>query len=363
MPLDQTTDNYHTILYALYKQEVLPEFTKSARVLDPEGSTDLVDSAFADTRNRRFPVHTPEHTLISAGYFFKQSCHKSEPRDVLERLTKAAIAHEVEPEFLQIARKLADASQVPLEKSASAYSLLVNQDGHVYGKFQSSTPQLVKQAEEHFVKNYHRYPMSWRTEASANLVKQAQETGAGELHPVIRAYAGENVCFSKKASEHIAKRGFFVDDFETKSLYLRLAQAIQGEMDEPETLQKVARTLDLLDRTNDLDRYYGTEFPDAYKTVFNMTVKAAEAAIRIVDILGNQYTLDELMDVGVGLYRKALGPEFVDAVTESGELKEERLRQVIPTLPRDEKAILARHLQQAIERSDEDAELLRTVSS
>jgi hypothetical protein len=361
---DQFSDTYHVILKTLFDDGVLPGFTKSASILDQSEQSELGNTAFADQVNRKFPVHTPEHTLISAGYFFKQSCHqdKTVPKAVRVRLAKAAYAHEVEDEFLQIASTLASGDQLPMEKQASSYGLLVQRHGKTYGKFYAPTIPLLKQAEAHFVDSYQKYPITWRVETCQNLLKQAQQMGVSEMHPVIHAYAGDNVCHSKKAAEEIAKRGYFAKDAQQKKLYLRLAQVIQGEMTTPETLEKVAHNLDLMDRLNDLDRYYGTAFEDPYKTVYNMTVKAAEAAIEIMDVLGNQYTLDELQGVGPELYKRALGDDFLDAISAEGQLSKEAMQAVIPTLPRDEKAILVKHLNQAIEKEADDAELLRSVS-
>jgi len=362
MVYDQFSDTYHVILKSLFDEGVLPDFTKSASILDRSEQGELGRTAFADQINRRFPVHTPEHTLISAGYFFKQSCHETEPRVVRDRLAKAAYAHEVETEFLGIARQLASGDRVPLEKRAESYNLLVERHGKLHGKFFTPNIPMLKEAEAHFVGNYRKYPITWRVETCQNLIKQAQRMGVNEMHPVIHAYAGDNVCHSQKAAEEIAKRGYFVKDAQQAKLYLRLAQVIQGEMKTPEMLEKVANSLDLMDRLNGMDRHYGSAFEDPYKTVYNMTVKAAEASIDVMDILGHQYTLDELQGVGPELYKTALGDGFLSAISASGQLSKEAMKSVIPTLPRDEKAILVKHLDEAIEKEPEDAELLRSVS-
>jgi hypothetical protein len=362
MPLDQFSDNYHTVLKDLFDRQVLSEFTKSAVMLTPQEQGELTDAAFADQGNRVFPIHTPEHTLISAGYFIKQACHKTCPLSVKERLVTAAYAHEVEREFLKIAEALAGWHHTPLEKRADAYNLLIQENGKTFGKFFTADIDMVKKAEQHFLGNYRKFPLTWRVETCQNLLKSARDQNLPELHPLIHAYAKDNVCHSKKAAEEIAKRGYFAEDMDQKKLYLRMAQVIQGEMGDPETLEKVAHNLDLMDRLNGIDKFYGKGFEDPYKTVYNMTVKAAQAALTVMDILGNQFTVDELINVGPELYDRALGPEFVGAISKRGSLDPDALQAVIPTLPRDEKAILVKHLNQAIEKEADDAELLRTVS-
>ena len=81
-----------------------------------------------------------------------------------------------------------------------------------------------------------------------------------------------------------------------------------------------------------------------------------------MDILGNQYTMDELHNVGPELYKRALGDDFLSAISDDGSLNKQAMKDIIPTLPRPDKAILVSHLQDAIEQEPGDAELIQATS-
>lgn len=347
--MDQYHDNYHATLTQV--KDALPEFIKNASLQDVRK---LPESAFAFPERRQFPIHTPEETLVSTSYFFKKAYHQL-PKPILKRiytkLAKAAYSHEVEDYFLQIVKDV-----FPQEKKASIddpnnYALLIKEAGKAIGRYYIGDAFNTKLACDHFVKNHKKYPLTWRREICRNLVKRAQDFNIGNLHPVIRSYTGDNVCLSDKAADEIAKRAFFTfKNKQISNLYKKYATSIRGNMTSPDTLEKAATVLDRLDKATGLDKFYGTHFEDPYKTIFNLTKQGAEQIIRVVDILGNQFSLDELSKLDPAVYQQALGQDFIDEVLNENDLIDpEKLKQLIPTLPRDEKGMLLKHLKQVVE--------------
>jgi len=365
--MDQHHDSMLVLAHSLLAQGVLPEMVKSAQILDRETELpQLPATCFADPSQRLFPIYNPEQTLLSAGYFFKQGCHETAPPQVMENLTKAAFAHGVQDEFKDIVQAIiAPMQKAAAEQDPTNYALLVqNPNGEVRGRYFIPSPPMVKQADEHFVANHEKYPMGWRVTIGQALVKKAQQFGipVQNLHPVTRAYGGDNACHSTRAATEIAKRAYACTDYESRKAYTLLAQIVPGQMSDVDSLEKVAYTLDLLDRHTGLDRHYGQMFLDPYKTVFNMTKEAAEEVISIIDLLGNQFTRDDLMSVGPGAYEKVLGPEFVKAASDDdGNLSFEKLSTILTTLPRDEKALLGQYLQSVLDTREHDSELLQAV--
>jgi hypothetical protein len=338
---------------------------KAAQIYGQEELRQLPDTCFADPVNRYFTIHTPADTLLSAGYFFKQG-HQRFPEVVKERLTKAAYAHRIEDHFLALARYLI----APLQKKAatqeaSNYALLIKKpNGEVRGRYLVLDSEMLKQADVHFMRNYRKYPIGWRVTIAGNFAKKAEEYGlpVEVLHPVTRAYSGDNHCASERAAVEIVKRGYVCRDLEGKRAYAKLAKLVQGEMHTKEARADMAAVVDKLDRATGMDRYYDSHFHDPYKAIFNLTKEAADTVLSILDLGGDQFTRDELERVGLGTYAKILGKDFAKQATDAqGNLSFEKLAAILPTLPRDEKALLVQHLRHVLDSEESNGELLRAV--
>jgi len=70
--IDHVHDSNGAGLLRLSTVVEFPPFVKSASIPSPEDVADLDSSAFADQRNRLFPLHTAADTWLSAAYILKQ---------------------------------------------------------------------------------------------------------------------------------------------------------------------------------------------------------------------------------------------------------------------------------------------------
>jgi len=351
--MDVYSDTYRARLHSFHEEGLLSPLVKSAELLSEEERDALPDAAFADRYGRAYPVHTPEDTLLSATYFFKTASYEERP-DILQHLHHAVQAHGVEREYRDLLGRIASLEKRASERTLDQFGLLCKVGETTVGRYRVQNVENLIKAAEHFTRNHPQYPIIWRVRVSEHLMEKAAELECEQQMPLaVRAYARENVCYSEKTAYELVKRAFLLrNDVDAAQVCQRLAKLVVGSMRTPEMLEKVSHTIDMLDRVYGLDKHYDGDLSDPYKAVYNMDKESAEEIVSsIVDILGDQYTLAELQGVDPGIYKRALGEDFVEAVSDGTmKISSEKIRDILPTLPHDEKVMLAKYLKDSISK-------------
>lgn len=330
--LDQLTDTRHRLLVEIAQDrpDLVPRF-KTASLNHPG---ELPLTAFADQGNRRFPIHTEEHAVLSKLYAEKQASEVS--RHTLKNIDTALSLYGHNP---------GDFSFPPREKQASSvkssqYLLPQYERLCVRGKND------VKPSTEALLSQRHRLKVASLTEASVRAVKLAAEHGLNEddMPRDIFKYAGLTTCDAGELLDWIEARAVACTDFEKRKNYDKIAQVVEknfprdGILRDRNELVKIASAIEKADKKAGLTPLYGRQLLDPVKSVFNMD-KIAEPT---VDLGGQQIPLLSLLSVPPEVYEEILGEGVIDTATGSdGQVDAEQFHALLQTLPADLKTLLA----------------------
>ena len=196
----------------------------------------------------------------------------------------------------------------------------------------------VAKAEAAVLRNAKKLSADKLASAACTLVKEAAALDV----PVTRktmALAGLVQCDVDKAAEWIEARSHAAP--EGGEHYLKLAAWVQ-EFAEAGTkrseLTKLADTVGELDSLYGLTRFYGKSLPTPMETVFNTKTALSQG----VDLAGTDVSLERLLKLDPGVYEDLFGEDILAEITSDGELDPSKLVEVISTLPRDMKVMLAK---------------------
>ena len=237
----------------------------------------------------KFPLHTPANVFLSLKAFEKNAyklCKSAQELVAIKLKRAGAFDFAPSEQFKKLAEqaesnppmeRLYPADEV-LSKKKPDMSKVADLDSSFFGviskdgakKYPLYNQYLVKTAEEFFDANYKT------------------------LNPPIRKEFAEKIKLNASRFGHIVKSAAIMDyaaqeyspNFE---LYLQSRKVFMGGNREVDKLATLAKTLDpfrfvkLLeefDKQAGLNRYYDSQFPDAYGSVFGLT-KKAEAEVTI----------------------------------------------------------------------------------
>jgi hypothetical protein len=305
----------------------LLEFSKTAE-LSPDSIQALPPTAFAWPEQRQFPIHTPEHTAISAVY---AKYAEALPTHVKENIKLACDAHSVDPSVL-----------VPcLEKAASAVHWLLPDES----RFRVNSAADVKLACALLPEREHALTDTQKTEAYLNLVKVADIYG---VKPPVEArkYAGQTLTSTEVLSDWLDARVEAANKVGHKLAaveYKNLADAYRGSnrfMSNREEQHKLATCIAELDKVSGVEAFCGRKLPNAILTVWNTDKVAAEQ----VELNGMFFDKGMLASLPIDFWNTALGADFVAEFAPNGVVDPELLAQILPTLPADMKTTLTSQL-------------------
>ena len=303
------------------------ELCKTAE-LSRDEFENLPNDSFAWPEERRFPVHTKEHTALSVGY--AKLAEYRIPEDARKNLEWAAKAYGLSEDLYQQNGQVKEAEGVYLHQEKK--------------RFRVRGPEDVKQAEYALHERVRELSVPEKAHVFSNLNKVAEYYGI-ELEPLSRAYGGAVVTDVATLRDLLEVRGDYAEKVaspiaETYREMAKSFEGVDGFIANRELQTKLAAVLDEADRRTGFDTRYSKRFPDPILSVFN-TDKTAEER---VNVAGVPLAVERLKSIPLTFWQDALGPDIVREVAPNGELDVELLKQVLPTLPSDMNASIAPQL-------------------
>ena len=286
----------------------------------------LPSSAFADSANRLFPVHTPADAILSKAYTTKLA---NVAPSVVAEIDEALGMYGVDKSYFQRA-KVAHA----VEQERPIHLIPSQNKLPVYSN--TST----KLAEEAFHRNTKKLSSESLAIGASRLVKIASQRNENVSVETLKL-AGLTKCDTSVAADWIEARATVTKNNVSESFYklASIVRKLPHEAGRGELL-KVANTLDKLDKLSGLDIHYGRKLLNPLETIFN-TKTAME---QVVDLAGSQVPLAKLLEVDPKVFGDILGSDIVVEIAPGGQLDPEALVEILDTLPVDMKKSLVQKL-------------------
>jgi len=326
--IDQSCDaGFATLRTLVEKYPTLRTFAKNANLDSSEFET-LSSDSFAWPAERKFPIHTPQHTALSVGY---SKIAAEVPKGVVSMLEKAAEIYGITPSVFEEAKA---------EKVAASVDYLLPSRK----RFRVSSPADVPLAEEAYRMKYAQLSVEDRAEAGNNLVNYAKKHEV-PLHPSTKKLAGLTLTSTSIFKDWMGARAEAA--MQAKS---PLASAFQKLAEEYTNVEpfvydrtdqlKLAAAVSRLDKEAGLTRHYGRKLLTPIETVFNTDIPR-DSLMKVGSSLANK---EMLRQIPLTFWEDALGADIAKEVAPNGTVNVETLEQIIPTLPADLRAALETQL-------------------
>lgn len=292
--------------------------------------SDLPGTAFAWPTQRRYPIHTAAHAVVSHLYV---GANPQAPAFVRGKVAEALEAYGVPQEALvRVTEKVAESDEDFLFPESHTYPV--------------RGPREVKMAEARLLEQADRLALPARVAAFHKLAQAAERHGV-TLQPAAQAWGMSALANPGVVLDGLAARAHLAKTAEVRDAYERAATALRQE---PTALRsfdarvKLASLLLKLDKTAGVDAHYGRKIPDPLHTVFNTPMKVSA---QMIDIGGGAYDLQDLVAFPPDFYADSLGPEVVREIAPGGQMDAAKLAAVLPTLPMELKRVLGETLRSA----------------
>lgn len=327
--IDQSCDPGFASLQVIVKR--FPELKKFAGTANMESGEfeKLSSESFAWPAERKFPIHTPQHTAISVGY-----CKLAGdlPSHVVSQLQKAAEIHSV----------MLDMFTNPLiEKSSAAPADYLLPE---IKRIKVASAEDIPLAEEAYRMKYAQLSIEDRATAGMKLVQLAEKHGVA-LHPSTQKLAGFTMTSTQVFKDWMGarKEAALQAKSPLANAFGKLAEAytnVEPLIHNRKDQLKLAAAVSGLDKAAGLTHHYGTKLPTPIETVFN-TDLARKDFIKVSSALANKALLQQLP---LSFWEDSLGPDVAKEIAPEGEVNMNTLEQIIPTLPADLKNVLETQL-------------------
>lgn len=340
--LDLYADPGHALLGHLFDRhpDALP-LVKGAEFEDRREQ--IPHSAYAWPERQLFPVHSPEHAVVSYLYAKHGAAQ-----------TKVAAAGRTIPlvpkEVLAAIEEALDAYGVPLAKLAPVEEKVaaLRDEDCLFSDTKAypvRNPAEIKTAEARLLEQIRKLRPETRAEVFGKLASAASAHGV-ELRPESYRWAGEAATDPHALASSLEVRAMLATDPEVKAEYGKLAAAVLSDrkgLRDRATRVKIASAINDLDQRGGLTRHYDRKIPDPVASVFN----AEKIASGALDLGGSFVEPQHLERLPQSFYSDALGSDVLREIAPGGRLDAQKVAEVVCTLPADMKADFARQLRAA----------------
>lgn len=232
----------------------LPEFVKEAEYDEESLVESLPSTSFADSINRRFPVHTPADTYVSAAYFYGKTAGAD--KNIEANIQKAAAIFNIFNEIEDV-KSVALEHSVPTETktASSGIDWSIDVDGY---QCSGSTVEQLEYRSKEFIGKYASYSFEQREEIASALLEVAEKIGA-TVPNGIRSLSKVGNCDREILKAAIDQRALAVPDNRNKTAMSINISDLFGTEGNPsqEEMSKLADILNEFDTQYGLNRRYG----------------------------------------------------------------------------------------------------------
>lgn len=321
--VDQSTD--HVMAHLMRRVADRPKLASAVADIDVDRDSlhALPDTAFAWPEKRAYPIHSPEHTMLSRVYREGASV----PAYVDRALKEASDLYGLD-ETLFAPTKTAAAPETP-----DSYLLPAKK------RMRVTDTDGVKHAQEQLRTQGHKLSVTERALAANRLTEKAASLGV-DVRPEIQKMAGMTVTDTRQLADWIDARAAASTEA-YKGGYQKLASSVRSlprELRDRDTQVKLAEALHTLDTISGVNRHYNRKLLDPMMTVFN-TEKTAGSGVTLA---GRHVPLERLAAYEPSFFADVLGPDIVREASDGrGGVDTVRLAQVLETLPVDMQRVLS----------------------
>ncbi len=340
--------------------EMIPGYVLEYQLPEEKEAEELPNVLFADSHRRLFPIDSPAATWLSAAYFSKRAAANelpyvaAEAEYVKSMLLKAADVYEIRVDAVKISEAVVDADTVqpdnPEVDDANYGWVMVDKEGEVLArKYPMFDERGVAKAAEYFDEYRSRYPMPVRRLISRNILRKAAEHGIDveTLPGSVCREAGFGLPQRDVVMEEVLRRSRLTKDAEAAAVLANLNTMI-AELSNDEfgsSLDKLAEILDDFDNSADLTQHYSTKLRMPADFLFDITLKQAEDTVEGAVTLNNYvFKSEKLASLQPEVFAGVLGDGVVRDMSTDEKLDQQKVADVLSTLPRPDKAALEEHL-------------------
>ncbi len=353
-------------LYRLSQQYPLPDFVKTAEIAKhcvvPAGA---VVTIYADPPRKQFPCHTKVSTFLSHLFYTEKQAefHPKDRARIEARLNSYAdhwAIRQACDEVRALWEERHKTAEARLPDSAYAY-VWVGDNGVKDRSLPLRSAAEVKAASEWLHTYRDAIPYSDRRVVAGKILEKAARFGAGlgESMEFLEKQAGRGVCDPAEVVDMIEKRAMLVprdagvtydeDNRPQGGLrqqFLGMAESIRNSPRlylQPESLVKLAETVDQLDRLLGIAGKYTDAIRRPEDVIFSATFAkaAAERVQQVVTQTGRYYEKEALTKLALADLRELFGDEFAQRVgTPLGEVDAEKMAEEVTALPRPDAQLL-----------------------
>lgn len=312
--MDFIKDQNPTALYevGIKSGDKLPEYVKEASVLQEEDVKNLAPTAFADSVNRLFPVHTKAATYMSAVYLAGQGLHGSH---VYNRVKQAAEYFDIQADIDYAISLLPSTTEKKASAKPAEYAITFQMDEDNWTAYPINTELELQKAALDIARDWKddHIPTDWFYTGARNIVKKANALGISrDLLPASVWNMGEErlVDFEHAAHEAIYRAS---DNENKNNEYIKtVKEAADGKISVEEAIDKWM----YLDAQNNFNHHlYGAPHQAFYSgpKVSDIEKFAADHVV-IEDVMVPMESILELMSNEGKTIKRAFNKEAAEKV-------------------------------------------------
>jgi hypothetical protein len=320
--IDHVKDLNHSYLYNLDESEGLPDFVKQAGLLQEEQAKLMGSNLFADAKNRLFPTHSKADTWLSAAFYekyAKQDYDKEAGAKIESRLRDMCAFWGVEYTEPKVEKVASTQVAIEYRYDGIPQKTVVVESGDQLEKLASFVTNSAKEMPWEMRREAARQILdgqsSFATIMNQNLLTDLHKTagyGVGDVNDVVHEIHKRKIYLDRhKGTEGGSQLDPLID---------MVKESSQNGVVDPDTLDKVAMSLDAVDKVLGLTPKYGQDINPPEKTLFSFSTFDEDLLSKEAVQLPSGQTVANtfLEDYSV---RSFMG-EFLGSTPESGQAKE-----------------------------------------
>jgi hypothetical protein len=348
---DHVADKGGHELHRLSKLYDFPDFVKKASMEQTFQPTNIAITTYADPVRKQFPCHNAASTWLSALYFAEKKA-EFHPKDQVR--IKAQLDGYVRYWKIKEAVDALEARHSVLHKTAedhlpdSAFAYVrVGANSQKQRHLPMRNGLEVKQAADWLYVYRDKLPFfqedgGGRHQIALKILEKAAHFGANVVERLefLEKQAGRGVCDPTEVVRVIQERAFLTVNEPFRKDIIKLAMLIKDQPRQalhPQSLVKLATTLDQIDQTLGLRGKYTEKIPRPEDVIFRATFAKSASEMNDMCALTNGviYKKADFTKIPLSGLSAIFGREFADDVKAGlDKVDQEKLAEIASTLPR-----------------------------